>query len=121
MDKCIIFIVGAMASVAAEAFWRGASGGEEALWGGIGMLLLRRVVLRFPFGHRTLLCLMGALLLTALRLTFLILRTLPGGTRGEVTTAFKEDVPSFTYGLFRFLLIAPAYAVIQYLERCFHG
>ena len=121
MDRCIIFIVGAAAAVAAEAFWKGASRRGEALWGGIGMLLLRRVVLRFPTGDRILLCLVGALLLTALRLTFLILRALPGRTRVKVAAALKPDVPGFSYGLFRFLLIAPAYALIEYLEGCFTG
>lgn len=119
MDRCIIFIVGAAAAVAAEAFWRGDSRREEALWGGLGMLLLRRIVLRFPHGDRVLLCLAGALLLTVLRLAFRILQSLPGRTRRTGAAALTVDVPSFTYVFFRFFLIAPAYAVIEYLETCF--
>ena len=30
-----------------------------------------------------------------------------------------SKMPSFSYGLFRFLLLAPAYAVIEYIEACF--
>ena len=49
---------------------------DIALWGGTGMLLLRRILLRFPFGDRVLLCLASALLLAALRLALLILYSL---------------------------------------------
>ena len=119
MDRCIIFVVGAVASVATEAFWKGASRANVALWGGTGMLLLRRVLLRFPYGDRALLCLVGALLLFTLWWLFLLLRALPGrtGKPGQTTVIF--EVPSFSYGLYRFLLIAPAYAVIEYLEARF--
>ena len=51
MDTCIIFCVGALAAMASEAFWYGASRSDIALWGGTGMLLLRRILLRFPFGE----------------------------------------------------------------------
>ena len=76
MDTCIIFCVGALAAMASEAFWYGASRLDIALWGGTGMLLLRRILLRFPFGDRVLLCLAGAVLLAALRLALLILYSL---------------------------------------------
>ena len=39
MDRCIIFFVGAAASVASEIFWKGSSRPPVALWGGMGMLL----------------------------------------------------------------------------------
>ena len=119
MDRCIIFFVGAVASVATEAFWRGASRRDIALWGGIGMLLLRRVLLRYPYGDRALLCLVGALLLLALWLALLILQTLPRQPRRSNADVLTVEIPSFSYGLFRFLLIAPAYAVIEYLEARF--
>ena len=119
MDRCIIFFVGAVASVATEAFWRGASRRDIALWGGIGMLLLRRVLLRYPYGDRALLCLVGALLLLALRLALLILQTLPRQPRRSNADVLTVEIPSFSYGLFRFLLIAPAYAIIEYLEARF--
>ena len=114
MDTCIIFCVGALAAMASEAFRYGASRLDIARWGGTGMLLLRRILLRFPFGDRILLCLAGAVLLAALRLALLILRVLPG--RADRDQAMTIEVPSFTYGLFRFLLIPPAFAVIRYLE-----
>ncbi len=119
MDRCIIFFVGAVASVATEAFWRGTSRRNIALWGGIGMLLLRRVLLRFPYGDRALLCLVGALLLLVLRLTLLILQALPRRTRKSAADVLTVEIPSFSYGLFRFLLIAPAYTIIEYLEARF--
>lgn len=115
MDRIIIFCVGAVASVVSEVFWKGGSRRYMALWGGMGMLLLRRIVLRFSHTSRVLLCLFGALLLIALRLALLILEELPG-RRGE---AVQVDLPSFSYGLYRFLLIPPAYTIIEYLEACF--
>ena len=114
MDRIIIFIVGAGASAISEIFWRGESRRYIFLWGGLGMLLLRRVVLRFPGGSRILLCLLGAVLLTVLRLTLFLLQRLPG--RSEGTTG---ETLSFSYGLYRFLLIAPAYTIIEYLETFF--
>ena len=87
MDKFVIFCVGAAASVLSEIFWNGASRWTIGLWGGAGMLLLRRIVLRFSFMSRAFLCIFG--------------------------------MPSFSYGLYRFLLLAPAYAVIEYIEACF--
>lgn len=114
MSTCIIFFIGALASVASEAFWYGACRTDIALWGGAGMLLLRRIALRFPRGDKVLLCLVGALLLIILRLALLILRVLPG--RAEGSREMTIEVPSFSYGLFRFLLIPPAFAVIRYLE-----
>lgn len=119
MDTCIIFAVGAVASVATEAFWKGASRTYVALWGGMGMLLLRRVLLRFPYGNRVLLCLFGALLLFTLWWMFRLLQALPGRTDGPGPVTVTVDVPSFSYGLYRFLLIAPAYTVIEYLEARF--
>ena len=119
MDRCIIFFIGALASVGTEAFWKGTSRMNIALWGGTGMLLLRRIILRFPYGNRVLLCLVGALLLLTLRLALLILQALPrhpGESDGAILTV---EIPSLSYGLFRFLLIAPAYSVIEYLEAHF--
>ena len=119
MDRCIIFFVGAVSSAATEAFWRGTSRRNMALWGGIGMLLLRRVLLRYPYGNRALLCLVGALLLLALWMALLILQALPRRTRKSDAEVLTVEIPSFSYGLFRFLLIAPAYAIIEYLEARF--
>ena len=119
MDRLIIFCVGAAASEVSEIFWNGGSRLRVALWGGTGMLLLRRIVLRYPFGNRTLLCLLGAFLLLVLRLMFLLFPALSAPVdRGE-DVRLIVDLPSFSYGLYRFLLIPPAYAVIQYLENCF--
>ena len=119
MDTYIIFAVGAVASVATEAFWKGTSRTYVALWGGMGMLLLRRVLLRFPYGNRVLLCLFGALLLFTLWWMLLLVRALPDKGGKTSPAAIPVDVPSFSYGLYRFLLIAPAYAVIEYLEARF--
>ncbi len=122
MYKCIVFIVGAVAALVSEAFWKGESEGcwSLALWGGTGMLLLRRVVLRFPSQSRVLLSLFGALLLLALWLTLLLIRegwALHVGRRGSCQLAV--GVPSFSYCLYRFMLIAPSYTIIEYLEACF--
>lgn len=119
MDRFIIFCVGAAASAVSEVFWRGECRRAVALWGGIGMLLLRRIVLRFPFESRALLCICGALLLMVLRLTIRILHTLTD-REGRNAAVFPDmEVPSLSYSLYRFLLIAPAYTVIEYLETCF--
>ena len=115
MDRCIIFLVGSASAAVSEVFWRGHSDRSVALWGGAGMLLLRRMVVRFPFESRALLCVLGALLLAALRLSLFILHALLRQKADRVTV----DLPSFSYGLYRFLLIAPAYTVIEYLETCF--
>ena len=119
MDTCIIFCVGALAAVASEAFWYGASRSDVALWGGTGMLLLRRVLLRFPFQDRVLLCLVGAVLLVALRLALLILLALRDRSGKNLEKTVFADLPSFTYGLYRFFLIPPAFTVIEYLETHF--
>ena len=119
MDRFIIFCVGAVASVVSEVFWKGDSHSCVALWGGAGMLLLRRIVLRFPSKSRALLCMFGALLLVALRLVLLILRELPGRTGRKGTLHLTVYMPSFPYVLYRFLLIAPAYTIIEYLEARF--
>ena len=118
MDRCIIFIVGAISSVAAEAFWKGESHMHAALWGGAAMLLLRRIALRFPGGNRALLCMVGALLLIVLRLTFLLLKVIADRSAADARP-LTMDLPSFSYGLYRFMLVAPAYAVIEYLEARF--
>ena len=115
MIRFIVFCIGAVSSVVSEVFWNGESRWCMAVWGGAGMLLLRRIVLRFPFESRALLCLFGALLLIALRLTLLILQALPVRQDTRLTVA----LPSFAYGLYRFLLIAPAYTIIEYLEARF--
>lgn len=119
MDTCIIFCVGALAAMASEAFWYGASRLDIALWGGTGMLLLRRILLRFPFGDRVLLCLAGAVLLAALRLALLILYSLRDHGSKSTEKTVILDIPSFTYGLYRFFLIPPAFSVIEYLETHF--
>ena len=119
MNGFILFCVGAAASVVSEIFWKGGSRVQVALWGGTGMLLLRRIVLRFPYGNHVLLCLFGALPLLALRLLFLLLPTLSHRSQREGSAVLTVDLPSFSYGLYRFLLIAPAYIIIEYLETCF--
>ena len=119
MDRFIIFFVGVGSSAVSEVFWRGKCRRSVALWGGIGMLLLRRIVLRFPLESRALLCICGGLLLMTLRLTIRILRTLSERKAGNRRAFLTLDVPSLSYGLYRFLLIAPAYTVIEYLETCF--
>ena len=80
MNRCVVFFVGALAAMVSEVFWKGESRWPVALWGGAGMLLLRRIVLRFPSESRVLLCLFGALLLLALRLTA-FLRAVRGAVR----------------------------------------
>ena len=119
MDRIILFIVGALTAVATEAFWKGGSRWPVALWGGVGMLLLRRIMLRFSSESRVLLCIFGALLLIALRLAMLILQDLPRRTKDNEPHMLTVDMPSLSYSLYRFLLIAPAYAVIEYLEARF--
>ena len=83
------------------------------------MLLLRRIVLRFSSESRALLCLFGALLLIVLRLALLIVQALPRRAVDNGPQKLLVDLPSFSYGLYRFLLIAPAYAVIEYVEGRF--
>ena len=104
-----------------EVFWKGVSHWTVALWGGTGMLLLRRIVLRFPLENRALLCIMGALLLIVLSMTLLILQSLSARAAGSEPDRIRVDLPSFSYGLYRFLLIAPAYTIIEYLEGCFRA
>ena len=119
MNTLICFCVGALAAVISEIFWKGESRRQVALWGGLGILLLRRVVLRFSTVSRALLCVLGALLLTALRFALYILQSLPLHADRKPMVYPQLDMPSFSYGLYRFLLIAPAYAIIEYLESCF--
>ena len=82
----------------------------------MGMLLLRRIVLRFSSESRALLCLFGAILLVVLRLALLIVQALSRRANKNGSQPLLVDFPSFSYGLYRFLLIAPAYAVIEYVE-----
>lgn len=119
MNHLIVFFVGAVAATVSEVFWKGESRWHVALWGGIGMLILRRIVLRFPFESRTLLCFFGAVQLIALRLTIIILSELSKEKHKGKKARPTVDMPSFTYSLYRFLLIAPAYTIIEYLETCF--
>ena len=56
---------------------------------------------------------------TGVWLAFLMLRALPLHRDENGAAMITLEMPSFSYGLFRFLLIAPAYAVIEYLEACF--
>ena len=116
MNRLIVFCIGAFASVVSEVFWKGESRWTMALWGGMGMLLLRRIVLRFSSESRALLCLFGALLLIVLRLALLIVQALSRRAADKRPLPLWLDLPSFSYGLYRFLLIAPAYAVIEYVE-----
>ena len=119
MDRFIIFCVGAGAAALSEIFWKGTSRWPIALWGGSGMLLLRRIVLRFPLASRALLCIFGALPMLALRCIMLILASLRYRKAGPGPCRSVIEVPSFSYGLYRFLLTAPAYTIIEYLEACF--
>ena len=119
MKGLVIFCAGVVVAVVSEVFWNGESRWLTVLWGGAGMLLLRRVVLRFPFADRALLCVLGAVLLVALRVSLLILQALPRRVREGGSPWLTVDIPTFSYGLFRFLLIAPAYTIIEYLEACF--
>lgn len=120
MDKLVIFCVGAAASVLSEIFWKGASRWTIGLWGGTGMLLLRRIVLRFPFMSRAFLCVFGALELIAIWGVILILANIWQKSDRAESIHILSEVPSFSYGLYRFLLLAPAYTVIEYIEACFH-
>lgn len=115
MDRIVIFFVGAFTSAVSEIFWRGRYRRSIALWGGVGMLLLRRIVLRFPFESRALLCLGGALLLIVLWLTCVLIHEI----RMKGSYIPSLSLPSFSYSLYRFLLIAPAYTIIEYLESLF--
>ena len=119
MSRIAVFIAGAVLSLASEIFWKGAGRPSTALWGGMGMLLLRRVVLRYSDTSRAMLCVVGALLLMAMRLALCILAQLadPVGERQPLQSLVEP--PSFSYGLYRFLLIAPAYTIIEYVEACF--
>ncbi len=83
------------------------------------MLLLRRIVIRFPFMSRAFLCVFGALELTAIWGVILILANIWQKSDRTKTIHILLEVPSFSYGLYRFLLLAPAYAVIEYIEACF--
>lgn len=119
MDRFIIFCVGAGVAAISEIFWKGTSRWDIALWGGTGMLLLRRIVLRFPFMSRALLCIFGALPMAALQLIILILLYLLKRKEEAGQIRLMVEMPSFSYGLYRFLLLAPAYTIIEYLEACF--
>ena len=119
MDTCIIFCVGALAAMASEAFWYGASRLDIALWGGTGMLLLRRILLRFSFMSRAFLCIFGAFGLIAIWGVILILSSMYARSDSREPIHILSKMPSFSYGLYRFLLLAPAYAVIEYIEACF--
>ena len=116
MNRLIIFCIGMLSAAVSETFWKGETSRSVALWGGMSMLLLRRILIRYPFESKALLCVIGAVLLMALRLTLLILPCLPKGERRESPPKLTADLPGFSYALYRFLLIAPAYTVIEYLE-----
>ena len=115
MDLFIIFGIGAACSAVSEIFWKGRTRWSVTILGGAGMLLLRRILLRFSDTNRALLCLAGALLLFVLRMTLHILQRLYKSNDGRILI----DLPSLSYGLYRFFLIAPAYAIIEYLENWF--
>ena len=120
MDKLVIFCVGAAASVVSEIFWKGASRWTIGLWGGTGMLLLRRIVIRFPFTSRAFLCVFGGLELVAIWGVIILLASILDRSHRTKPICILSEVPSFSYGLYRFLLLAPAYTVIEYIEACFH-
>ena len=58
-------------------------------------------------------------LLAALRLALLILYSLRDHGSKSTEKTVILDMPSFTYGLYRFFLIPPAFSVIEYLETHF--
>ena len=70
-------------------------------------------------GHMDRIIIFCALLLMALWLSLLILEGLRGGGREGKPAQIQIDMPSFSYWLYRFLLIPPAYTIIEYLETCF--
>ena len=119
MDRLIVFGTGAALSVVSEIFWRQESRWTVAIWGGTGMLLMRRIVLRFPFVSRALLCLAGALPMLALRLLIFISVSIWSPHGRKETNLLRMEFPSFSYALYRFLLLAPAYTIIEYLEAFF--
>lgn len=102
-----------------EVFWKGQSRWSVVLWGGFGMLLLRRIVVSFPLESRALLSILGAVLLIVLWLALFILESISKGVETRWTSMLSVSMPSFSYGLYRFLLIAPAYTIIEYLETRF--
>jgi len=105
--------------VLSEIFWKGESRRSSALFGGLGMLMLRRVLLRFPTASKALLCILGAFLLAALHSVIRILTGDRRRLREKGLLFLWQTRPSFSYGLLRFLLIAPAYTIIEYLEGRF--
>lgn len=119
MDRLVIFCVGAAASAVSEIFWNGEARWSISLWGGTGMLLLRRIVLRFPFANKALLCFLGAFPMIALWFIILMVSNLEDHAVSLREVAPKQVLPSFSYCLYRFFLIAPAFTIIEYLESCF--
>lgn len=119
MDRLILFCVGAILTVLSEIFWMGESRFSSALCGGLGMLLLRRMLLRFPYASRALLCILGAVLLAALRYVLQVFSDRNRAKGGSSLLSLWLSRPSFSYALYRFLLIAPAYTIIEYLEARF--
>lgn len=119
MDRCIVFCIGAIAAVVSEIFWKREGSWSVALWGGVGMLLLRRVELRFPYESRALLSILGAFLLLTLWLVLLFLQGIPRPSDRLGQRYMTIDMPSFSYALYRFLLIPSSYTIIEYLEARF--
>ena len=116
MNRLIVFLIGAATSTVSELFWRGTSSRSIALWGGTSMLMLRRILLRFSFVNRALLCICSTLPLMSLGAFIHILSRLCEGEGKRKPFVFLLEKPSFSYGLYRFFLLAPAYTIIEYLE-----
>lgn len=119
MDRFILFCVGGVLTVLSEIFWKGESRWHSVLCGGLGMLLLRRMLLRFPTASRVLLCVFGAVLLAALHYILLVALERRRDFEKGSPFSFWPGRPSASYMLYRFLLIAPAYTIIEYLEGRF--
>lgn len=119
MDRLAVFCTGAALYVLAEIFWRGRSHWTMALAGGLCMLLLRRILMKFPTGNMVLLCFAGAVVITAVEYVF-----------GAVfNVALKMQVWDYSnkkynicgqicpqYGALWVVLCAPAYKIIAFLE-----
>ena len=116
MIYLVLFLVGGGLYVALECFWRGRSHISMFLAGGVSLLLLGGVTLRFPGLPVIALCAVGAVLITAVEfITGAVVNVrlnlgvwdyshLPLNLYGQVCAR---------YSLLWFLLSAPAVALIQ--------
>ena len=115
MERLIIFGTGAGLGAVSEFFWQGRGRLVSILGSGVDMLLLRRILLRFPGGNRAALCLLGVLILLSSHYILTFFQTLFTKERPAVRCLY----PAGPYALFRCLLVAPAYIIIEYLEGFF--